>query len=65
MGTACRHRVLIDLGGTFVPEPGHETFRGVSVRETLTAFIHALRPTSWGWRRKMMRGPGARLIFWN
>ncbi|KQU67931.1 MULTISPECIES: hypothetical protein [unclassified Rhizobacter] len=34
---------LIDLGGTFIPEPGHETHLGVSVREELTRFIHAQR----------------------
>ena len=34
---------LIDLGGTFIPEQGHETFLGVSVRETLRTFIHSLR----------------------
>ena len=34
---------LIDLGGTFAPEPGYETFMGASVRETLTTFIHSLR----------------------
>jgi len=34
---------LIDLGGTFIPEPGHETRRGVSVREALRHFIHAQR----------------------
>jgi len=34
---------LIDLGGTFIPEPGHETHRGASVREALTRFIHAQR----------------------
>jgi hypothetical protein len=35
---------LIDLGGTFVPEPGHETHGGTSVQDTLNAFIQSLRP---------------------
>ena len=35
---------LIDLGGSFIPEPGHELYLGASVRETLRAFIHSLRP---------------------
>jgi hypothetical protein len=35
---------LIDLGGTFMPEPGYEMYLGASVRETLRAFIHSLRP---------------------
>jgi hypothetical protein len=34
---------LIDLGGTFAPEDGYETYLGVSVQETLTAFIQSLR----------------------
>jgi len=34
---------LIDLGGTFVPEQGDETYLGVSVREALRTFIHSLR----------------------
>jgi len=34
---------LIDLGGTFVPEPGYESYLGASVQETLHAFIQSLR----------------------
>jgi hypothetical protein len=34
---------LIDLGGSFVPEQGHETYLGGSVQETLRAFIHSMR----------------------
>jgi hypothetical protein len=34
---------LIDLGGTFAPEQGYETYLGVSVQEALTTFIHSLR----------------------
>ena len=35
---------LIDLGGSFVPEPGHETYLGASVQDTLRAFIRSMRP---------------------
>jgi hypothetical protein len=35
---------LIDLGGSFIPVAGHETYLGASVQDTLKAFIHALRP---------------------
>lgn len=35
---------LIDLGGSFVPEAGHELYLGASVQETLQAFVHSLRP---------------------
>ena len=35
---------LIDLGGTFVPEPGHAHYLGVSVRAGLRTFLAALRP---------------------
>ena len=35
---------LIDLGGTFTPEQGYETYLGVSVQEALKTFIHSLRP---------------------
>ncbi|MCG2594475.1 hypothetical protein LZ009_16985 [Ramlibacter sp. XY19] len=34
---------LIDLGGTFCPEEGHETYLGGSVQETLRAFIQSMR----------------------
>ena len=34
---------LIDLGGSFVPEEGYEMYRGVSVQESLNAFIHSMR----------------------
>jgi hypothetical protein len=34
---------LIDLGGSFGPEQGHETYLGGSVQETLRAFIHSMR----------------------
>ncbi|HET7867857.1 MAG TPA: hypothetical protein VFL86_25920 [Burkholderiaceae bacterium] len=35
---------LIDLGGPFVPEQGHETHLGVPVQETLRLFIRSMRP---------------------
>jgi hypothetical protein len=35
---------LVDLGGTFIPEEGHETHLGISIRGELQAFIHSLRP---------------------
>lgn len=35
---------LIDLGGSFVPEKGHELYLGASVQKTLRAFIHSMRP---------------------
>lgn len=35
---------LIDLGGPFVPEQGHETHRGVPVQKTLRLFIRSMRP---------------------
>jgi len=35
---------LIDLGGAFVPEQGHETYLGASVQETLRVFIRSMRP---------------------
>ena len=35
---------LIDLGGSFVPEKGHELYLGASVQKTLQAFIHSMRP---------------------
>jgi hypothetical protein len=35
---------LIDLGGSFIPEEGHETYLGASIRGELQAFIHSLRP---------------------
>ena len=34
---------LIDLGGSFVPQEGHENYLGASVQESLNAFIHSLR----------------------
>ena len=34
---------LIDLGGSFVPEAGHENYLGASVQESLNAFIHSMR----------------------
>jgi hypothetical protein len=34
---------LIDLGGTFIPEPGYETYLGASVQDALKAFIQSLR----------------------
>jgi hypothetical protein len=34
---------LIDLGGSFVPAEGYETYLGASVKETLNAFIHSMR----------------------
>jgi len=34
---------LIDLGGTFVPEDGHEVHGGVSVQQAVRAFIRAMR----------------------
>lgn len=34
---------LIDLGGSFVPEVGHENHLGASVQQTLQAFIQAMR----------------------
>lgn len=34
---------LIDLGGSFVPEEGFETYLGASVQETLKAFVHSVR----------------------
>jgi hypothetical protein len=34
---------LIDLGGSFAPERGYETFLGGSVQETLRAFVHSMR----------------------
>jgi hypothetical protein len=35
---------LIDLGGTFMPEAGHETHLGTSVQGEIQAFIQSLRP---------------------
>jgi hypothetical protein len=35
---------LIDLGGSFAAEEGYETYLGASVKETLNAFIHSMRP---------------------
>lgn len=35
---------LIDLGGSFVPEEGHDTHLGSSVQATLQAFIQSMRP---------------------
>ena len=35
---------LIDLGGSFAPEPDHETYLGASVQDTLRAFICSMRP---------------------
>ena len=35
---------LIDLGGSFSPEEGYDTYLGASVKETLHAFIHSMRP---------------------
>ena len=35
---------FIDLGGSFVPEEGHEEYLGASVQETLRAFIQSMRP---------------------
>ena len=47
-GSAWAQRVameaLIDLGGSFIPEAGHEEYLGASVQETLQAFIHSMRP---------------------
>ncbi|MBC5781308.1 hypothetical protein H8N03_00030 [Ramlibacter sp. USB13] len=34
---------LIDLGGSFAPEEGYETYLGGSVQHTLRSFIHSLR----------------------
>ena len=34
---------LIDLGGSFVPEKGYETYLGASVQKTLNAFIQSMR----------------------
>jgi hypothetical protein len=34
---------LIDLGGSFVPEAGHENYLGASVQAALNAFIHSMR----------------------
>jgi hypothetical protein len=34
---------LIDLGGSFVPEAGHENYLGASVQEALGAFIQSMR----------------------
>jgi hypothetical protein len=34
---------LIDLGGSFMPEQGYETYLGGSVQETLRAFLHRIR----------------------
>jgi hypothetical protein len=34
---------LIDLGGSFVPEAGHETYLGGSVQEMLRAFVQSMR----------------------
>lgn len=46
-GTAWAQRAtmeaLIDLGGSFVPEAGHENHLGASVQQTLNAFIHSMR----------------------
>ena len=36
---------LIDLGGSFAAEPGHEEHQGVNVSQQLRAFIASLRPT--------------------
>ena len=35
--------VLIDLGGSFVPETGHENHLGASVQQTLSTFLHSMR----------------------
>jgi hypothetical protein len=35
---------LIDLGGSFIPQAGHEAYLGASVQDTLKAFIQSLRP---------------------
>ncbi len=34
---------LIDMGGSFVPEEGYETYLGSSVQQTLDAFIQSMR----------------------
>jgi hypothetical protein len=34
---------LIDLAGTFVPEPGHESYLGASVQDAVRAFVRSLR----------------------
>ncbi len=34
---------LIDLGGSFIPEEGHENYLGTSVQESLKTFIHSIR----------------------
>ena len=34
---------LIDLGGSFIPEEGHQRYLGTPVQETLQAFIHSMR----------------------
>lgn len=34
---------LIDLGGSFVPEAGHENHLGASVQDSLNTFINSLR----------------------
>src|SRR5262245_21212969 len=34
---------LIDLGGSFFPEEGHDTYLGASLQETLGAFIQSIR----------------------
>lgn len=35
---------LIDLGGSFIPEQGHETYLGACVKTTLQSSIELLRP---------------------
>lgn len=35
--------LLIDLGGSFVPEEGYENYLGASVQEALNAFIRSMR----------------------
>ncbi len=35
---------LIDLGGSFAPAEGYDTYLGASVKETLLASLHSMRP---------------------
>lgn len=35
---------LIDLGSTFMPEPGHETYLGDTVQDAVRDFVRSLRP---------------------
>ena len=35
---------LIDLCGSFIPQPDHDFYLSASVQETLQAFVHSMRP---------------------